>query len=244
MKKNNTLLSNNGPVVMTIAGSDSGAGAGIQADLKTISALDGYGTTVITALTAQNTMGVDGIFAVPIDFIEKQFLSITTDFDVNAVKTGMLHNNEVVNCVANLFISSKIDYLVVDPVMIATSGDKLITEETIDCLIKKLFPLATIITPNLKEAELILNIKINSIDEMINASKYLLEFGSEAVLLKGGHFNETNDNTKKIYDIFYSKKNVSPLVYTKPKINTKNLHGTGCTLSAALATFLSKEIGI
>jgi hydroxymethylpyrimidine/phosphomethylpyrimidine kinase len=237
----------NMPITMTIAGSDSGAGAGIQADLKTISALKGYGVSVITALTAQNTLGVDGIFPIPIDFIEKQFRSIINDFDVSAIKTGMLQDNSVINCIANLIKQSKIKNYVLDPVMVATSGDKLITDNTIDALTNKLFPLATIITPNILEAELLLNKKINSIENMKQCSVELLELGCEAVLLKGGHFNSVDDEidcSAKIFDVFVSKEFSTPVIYNKPKIITKNLHGTGCTLSAALATFLSQGYSI
>jgi hydroxymethylpyrimidine/phosphomethylpyrimidine kinase len=230
------------PIIMTIAGSDSGAGAGIQADLKTISATGGYGTSVITAITAQNTCGVSGIHSLPLEIIEKQFNAIISDFEVKSLKTGMLQNTEVINLIAELIKKNHLQNFVLDPVMVATSGDKLILEDTIQILTKNLFPLAKIITPNLDEAEIILNLKIKSIDEMKKAAMKLLDFGSEAVLLKGGHLNLEDANlNKKVYDILAISGQNSPILLTSDRIETKNTHGTGCTLSAAIATFLGLE---
>ena len=223
------------PVVMTIAGSDSGAGAGIQADLKTISALGGYGLTVITAITAQNTCGVIGIQPVSLDMIEKQLHALASDFPIYSMKTGMLHNVEVINLVANFINERQIRDFVLDPVMVATSGDKLILEDTTKALIEKLIPLARIITPNLDEAETILDKKITTIDELKKAAVDLLEFGSEAVWLKGGHLRIDD----KVYDVMVQKSNLVPILMTTERIETANIHGTGCTLSAALATFLA-----
>ena len=224
------------PIIMTLAGSDSGAGAGIQADIKTISALGGYGTNVITALTAQNTLKVDAIFPVPIEFIKKQFYSITADFNVNAIKTGMLIDANTINCVAELIKESNIKNYVLDPVMVATSGDKLVIDNTIDTIITKLIPLAKVITPNIPEAELLLNKKINSMEEMEFAAIELLKLGSNSVLLKGGHLQES-----KIIDVFVSKELDAPIIFHKNKIKTINTHGTGCTMSAAIATLLTQK---
>ena len=230
---------------MTIAGSDSGAGAGIQADLKTISALDCYGTSVVTAITAQNTCGVSGIHSIPPEMIEQQFMALISDFDINAIKTGMLQDVNTISTVAECIAESKIKNIVLDPVMVATSGDKLIFEDTILALISKLIPLAKVITPNLYEAEILLNRKINTLDEMKKAAYDLLDFNSKAVLLKGGHLpfdNDDNiiDSQQKIFDILVTVKQSSPIIFENTRIITNNVHGTGCTLSAAIATFLAK----
>jgi hydroxymethylpyrimidine/phosphomethylpyrimidine kinase len=233
---NNIRNNNFPPVIMTIAGSDSGAGAGIQADLKTISANNAYGVCVITAITAQNTMGLNGIHPIPIGMIENQFKTITDDFNVQSIKSGMLYSNEVIEIVANCISETNINNYVLDPVMIATSGDKLIKEKTLNTMTSKLFPLAKLITPNVSEAEKLVGYKINSIDEVKNAATELLDFGSYAVLIKGWEDNTENNIT----DVFI-EKNHNTQLFTKKKINTKNLHGTGCTLSAAIATYIAKE---
>ena len=235
------------PTVMTIAGSDSGAGAGIQADLKTISALGSslgiYGTTVITAITAQNTCGVSGIHSVPTVMIEQQFEAIVSDFKIQAIKTGMLQSVEIIDTVANCISESSIKNFVLDPVMVATSGDKLVFENTVQALTSKLFPLAKIITPNIPEAALLLNRGINTLEEMQQAAKDLLDFKSFAVLLKGGHLQLENSdqNNQKIFDILVTVEQTEPIIFENPRIITNNVHGTGCTLSAAIATFLAKE---
>jgi hydroxymethylpyrimidine/phosphomethylpyrimidine kinase len=228
------------PIVMTIAGSDSGAGAGIQADLKTVSALGGYCVTVITAITSQNTCGVNGIHPIPLEMIENQFDTLIKDFNISSVKTGMLQDVNVINLVAKCISKSKINNYVLDPVMIATSGDKLIFEDTIQAIINKLFPLSKVATPNLDEAELLLNKKINSLNELQNAAVELLSFGSEAVLLKGGHL----EIDAQVYDVLVTKNNPKPNVLATPRINTKNLHGSGCTLSSAIATYLANGYDI
>lgn len=225
--------------IMSIAGSDSGGGAGIQADLKTIAALGGYGTTVITALTAQNTLGVDGVLPVSPDFIESQFNAIAADFDVRAVKTGMLPNRDVVCCVAELLKRSNINHFVLDPVMVSTSGAALSTEGVLSALLFSLIPQATILTPNIYEAEALLGRSISTLEGATEAAIDLLSYGSEAVIIKGGHLELGNPG--EIIDVFISKGrgNGKPVHYIKPKIITENLHGTGCTLSAALATLLA-----
>ena len=224
------------PIIMTIGGSDCSAGAGIQADIKTITAIGGYATSVITALTAQNTKEVNAIYPVPENFIEKQFYSIASDFKINGIKTGMLYNNDTINCVAKLIKKSNIKNYVLDTVIVASSGKKLVTENTIDDIITKLFPLAKVITPNIPEAEMLLNKKLNSMKEMEIFAYELLKLGPESVLLKGGHLK-----TKKIIDVFVSKKLDNPIIFSKNKIKTTNTHGTGCTLSAALVTLMSQN---
>lgn len=235
-------LLNQPNIIMTIAGSDSGCGAGIQADMKTIAALQGYGVTVITAITAQNTCGVTAIHSVPVEIIEKQFFALYNDFEVKSVKTGMLQNVEVIDTVARCIAKSNIKNFVLDPVMVATSGDKLILDDTAQALAEKLFPLSTIITPNLDEAEILLDCKITSFEDMNNCAIELLKFGSKAVLLKGGHLLvDKNGENKIIYDILVSQDNPTPIVFENTRIFTDNVHGTGCTLSAAIATLLTKE---
>lgn len=230
--------------VMTIAGSDSGGGAGIQADLKTIAALGGYGTSVITALTAQNTLGVNGIFPVPTDFVGLQFDAILSDFNVKAIKTGMLLNSDIISYVAILIRDSGIKCFVLDPVMVATSGDKLSVGGVCQTLLTELIPLATIITPNIYEAELLLGRSIATLPVAEQAAKDLLGCGCRSVIVKGGHLH-LEDNPDEIVDIFAMKEgsNITTLCHKKSKIITNNLHGTGCTFSAALATLLASGYG-
>jgi hydroxymethylpyrimidine/phosphomethylpyrimidine kinase len=228
-------MKHNPSVCLSVAGSDSGAGAGIQADLKTMSALGTYGTSVIVALTAQNTLGVDAVLVVPPDFIEKQFTSVVSDFEVKAMKTGMLPNVETIKVVADCIRSANIKNYVLDPVMVATSGDNLALEETAAAIVKYLFPLAAIITPNIPEAETLLNRKISNENEMIRAANDLCDIGANAVLLKGGHLQDMNE----IADVFLSKNDLNPILHRKRYVQTQNTHGTGCTLSSAVASFLA-----
>ena len=229
------------PTVMTIAGSDSGAGAGIQADLKTISALGAYGTSVITAITAQNTCGVMGIHSIPLEMIEQQFLALTSDFNVASIKTGMLQGIDVIDMVSKCIVASKVENFVLDPVMIATSGDKLVFEDTVQALISKLFPLAKVITPNICEAEILLGRKITNFEEMKKAAFDLLSFNSHSVLLKGGHLQfDSAEKNQKIFDILVVREQTFPIIFENERISTNNIHGTGCSLSAAIATFLAK----
>lgn len=228
------------PKVLTIAGSDSGGGAGIQADLKTISATGCYGMTVITALTAQNTLGVTGIHDVPAEFIEKQGEAVLSDIGTDAVKIGMLHSAGTISAVKKLIEKYSLKNIVLDPVMVATSGDKLIKDETITILIRELFPLADVITPNIPEAEIILNKKINSREEMEPAAKELAKLCRRAVLLKGGHlFGD------KVYDYYVEKSAPDKIkIFENKKIDTKNTHGTGCTLSSAIASYLALNFNL
>ena len=226
------------PKVLTIAGSDSGGGAGIQADLKTYSALGCYGMSAITAITAQNTKGVQGIHAIPPLMIGQQIQSVLEDIGTDAIKIGMLHDEDTIYAVQqSLQINSqKWKWLVLDPVMVATSGDRLIKKEAESFLVERLFPMASVITPNLPEAELLLGRSIQSSSQMLQAAKDLLNLGSHSVFLKGGHLNE-----EELVDIFLSKNDSNPLVLRAPKIPTKNVHGTGCTLSSAIAAYLALE---
>jgi hydroxymethylpyrimidine/phosphomethylpyrimidine kinase len=221
------------PRVLTIAGSDSGGGAGIQADLKTFAALGCYGMSAITALTAQNTVGVQGIHAVPADFLKAQLQSVIEDIGVDAVKIGMLHDPAVVEVVAWAVQHYKLRNVVLDPVMVATSGDRLIAEPTIQVLVDVLFPLATVITPNLDEASLLLQRPIGSVDDLPSAAQALLAQGAHAVLLKGGHLPG-----EQVVDLL-ARPGQPDIELASPRIPSRNTHGTGCTLSSAIAANLA-----
>lgn len=222
------------PIALSIAGSDSSAGAGIQADIKTFAALGVYGCSVITALTAQNTQGVQAIFAVTPHFVTSQIESIFSDMTINAVKVGMLSDVGIVNAIARAIQQYSPKFLVVDTVMVATSGCVLLQQEAIDSLKSQLIPKATIITPNLPEAAILLGIKrAESLTDMIKTVESLMALGSKTVLLKGGHLagNEA-------IDLFYDGHTLHQLA--SPWINTRNTHGTGCTLSSAITALLAK----
>lgn len=221
------------PRVLSIAGSDSGGGAGIQADLKTFSALGCFGMTAISAITAQNTCGVTGIHGVPPDMLAGQIDAVASDIGVDAVKIGMLHDPEVVHVVAQAIKQYQWKHVVLDPVMVATSGDRLIAEETVSVLVKELFPLASLVTPNLDEASLLLGKPLHSEDQLETAAIDLLKLGTSAVLLKGGHLPGTN-----VVDVLIERDR--PCVrLTSPRIASRNTHGTGCTLSSAIACYLA-----
>ncbi len=221
------------PRVLSIAGSDSGGGAGIQADLKTFSALGCYGMTAITALTAQNTQGVRGIFGVPPEFLAAQIDAVIEDIGVDAVKIGMLHAPEIVRVVVQAIRKHKLQRVVLDPVMVATSGDRLIAEETVAVLVQELFPLATVITPNLDEAELLLGHKISGIAGLEPAAQELLALGAPNVLLKGGHLQG-----EEVVDLLLQPGR-EPVRLSSQRISSQNVHGTGCTLSSAIAAQLA-----
>lgn len=219
--------------VLSIAGSDSGGGAGIQADLKTIAALGCFGMTAITALTAQNTLGVRSIHAVPLDILRDQVDAVVEDIGVDAVKIGMLHSAATVREVAAALQRHHLGTVVLDPVMIATSGAVLIDDEAVDVLVRELFPLATVITPNLDEAGLLVKGTLRTETDMEQAARKLLEMGAPAVLLKGGHLaGET------VSDLLLARE-AAPLWLRAPRIATDNTHGTGCTLSSAIASHLA-----
>ena len=222
------------PIALTIAGSDSGGGAGIQADLKAFSALGAYGCSVITALTAQNTQGVQGIFDVTPEFIRAQIDSVFSDIDVKAVKIGMLSQASVIRTVAETLKENGVELLVVDPVMVATSGDKLLQDDAINTLKEHLIPQATVITPNLPEAAVLLDSPVpETVEEMEAMVEPLLALGSQSVLIKGGHLGGAES-----IDLFHDGKTLHRL--TAPRTPTENTHGTGCTLSSAITALLAQ----
>lgn len=223
-------------IAMTIAGSDSSGGAGIQADLKTFHAFGVYGTSVITALTAQNTRGVTGIHVVPPVFISAQFDAVTADLSVSAIKTGMLGDAATVGAVARLLKTQHRVPIVVDPVMVASSGDVLLAPDAIDAVKGQLIPVADLITPNLAEAAALLMTEIaQSLDDQIGQAKRLLDLGAAAVLVKGGH---GPDNGADAVDVLASHHGVQ--IFRTRRIATHNTHGTGCTLSAGIAAGLAR----
>ncbi|SDZ76806.1 bifunctional hydroxymethylpyrimidine kinase/phosphomethylpyrimidine kinase [Acidovorax soli] len=220
--------------VLSIAGSDSGGGAGIQADLKTFSALGCYGMTAITAITAQNTLGVTDIHGVPPDMLRAQIDAVAQDIGVDAVKIGMLASPEVVRVVAQAIRTHRLPHVVLDPVMVATSGDRLIASETVQVLVNELFPLAEVVTPNLDEAALLLGRAIDGIDTLEDAAQDLLGLGAPAVLLKGGHLKG-----ERVVDLLATQAGQRKRLESA-RIATHNGHGTGCTLSSAMAAFLAQ----
>ena len=224
--------------VLTIAGSDSGGGAGIQADLKTFAALGCYGMSAITALTAQNTRGVTGIHGVPPAFLKAQIQAVVEDIGVDAVKLGMLHAPEVVEVVAWAIDHYKLPHVVLDPVMVATSGDRLIAAETVQGLVRELFPRAVVVTPNLDEAALLIDHPIDGIGALDAAADELLALGARAVLLKGGHL-PGDEVVDVLAEAGGARRRLS-----SARIACRNLHGTGCTLSSAIAAHLALGHGL
>lgn len=226
------------PIALTIAGSDSGGGAGIQADLKTFSALGVYGASVITALTAQNTKGVTGIHDVPADFITAQMDAVFSDLDVQAVKIGMVARREAIDAIVAGLDRWSPKHVVFDPVMVATSGDRLLSSDAVDALRSKLFPRAHLITPNLPEAAALLNESVASSEQDIEQQgRRLLAFGCPAVLIKGGH-GQGPESTDYLIDAN------TVIRLAAPRILTSNTHGTGCSLSSAVAAGLAKGFGL
>lgn len=221
------------PIAVTIAGSDSSGGAGIQADLKTFSALGVYGASVVTALTAQNTRGVHGVHDVPAEFVARQMDSVFGDLNVRAVKIGMLSRPETIAAVADGLARHRAGPVVLDPVMVATSGDRLLAPEAVDALRRMLLPLALVVTPNLPEAAALLDEPVaRSEDEMAAQGRRILAFGSAAVLIKGGH----GEGAESV-DLLVEAAGVTRLA--SPRVATRNTHGTGCTLSSAVAAGLA-----
>ena len=218
--------------ILIIAGSDSSGGAGIQADIKTVTALGGYAMTAITAVTIQNTKGVSGVIPIKPKVIGKQILFTCKDIKPNTIKIGMLHSSQVIKCVVNALKKVKNSKIILDPVMVAKGGAKLINQSAIKTLKDELIRKAYLITPNIPEAEVLTKTKIKSLEDMIRAAKILLKFGVKNVLLKGGH-----RKSKYMQDILINKKEIK--IFKNKKIKTRNTHGTGCTLSSAIATFLS-----
>jgi hydroxymethylpyrimidine/phosphomethylpyrimidine kinase len=220
--------------VLIIAGSDSSGGAGIQADIKTVTALGSYAMTAVTAVTAQNTKGVKSIVSISSKNLLKQLTMVLDDVGANGVKIGMLHNTDLIKCVFKVLKKYKLKNIILDPVMIAKGGARLVNKNSIKYLKKLLLPLCDVITPNIPEAEVLTEKSICNKEDMINAAKKIINMGAKNVLLKGGHLKN-----KMIFDILVSKKKIK--IFQKRKINTRHTHGTGCTLSSALATCLSQK---
>lgn len=221
------------PVVMTVAGSDSGGGAGVQADLKTFSALGVYGTSAMTCLTAQNPSRVAGIFAVPTEFVTQQIVTICEGFPVQAAKTGMLYSAEIIRAVAQADISQGIPILVVDPVMVAASGARLLQADAIEAMRNDLLPQARVLTPNLHEAEILCGHSISNVEELRSAAREIGDAFDVACVAKGG-----NLGGDEVYDILYDEGEET--VFTGPRIHVRQSHGAGCSFSAALTAFLAK----
>ena len=224
------------PKAMTIAGSDSGGGAGIQADLKTFAALGVYGTSVLTAITAQNTLGVTAVHEVPIDLVAAQIDAVLTDIGAGAVKTGMLASNSIIECVASKLEQHPVSWLVVDPVMVAKSGDPLLRDDAVDTLRVRLVPLASVITPNIPEAETLTGFKITTDAEVRRAAKEIIAMGAKSVVVKGGH------REGPATDLFYDGCCFQE--FSAPRIETPNTHGTGCTFASAIAAGLARNMSV
>ncbi|MDQ7917055.1 bifunctional hydroxymethylpyrimidine kinase/phosphomethylpyrimidine kinase [Mesonia sp. MT50] len=222
------------PSVLTIAGFDGSGGAGIQADIKTISALGCYATSVLTALPIQNTTGVKSIFSIPEEIVEKQLQTILEDIFPDAVKIGMVHTPKLVEIMVGKLKEFPPLAIVFDPVMVATSGHQLIENNTIQTIIKQLFPLADVITPNLDEAEILAGMNIETVKEMKIAGKKIMQLGCKSVLLKGGHLK-----TKQLTSLYFLPDG-SIESFEFPKYETNNTHGSGCTLSSAIASYLAQ----
>ena len=221
--------------ILIVAGSDSSGGAGIQADIKTVTSLGSYAMTAITAVTSQNTTGVISIATIPGKEISKQIEFTSKDIRPDAIKIGMLHSVQVIESVFKSINKIKVSKIILDPVMIAKGGTKLTDKKTIKFLKSKLIKKASLVTPNIPEAEILTGKKIKNVSDMIDAANMILKLGTNNVLIKGGHLN-----SKIMYDIFLNENEVS--IFKNKKINTKNTHGTGCTMSSAIATSLAQNM--
>jgi hydroxymethylpyrimidine/phosphomethylpyrimidine kinase len=221
--------------VLTIAGSDSGGGAGIQADIKTISAMGCYATSAITAVTVQNTLGVTAVHPVPLDILEGQIDAVLSDIGTDAIKIGMLYSLEVVNIVANMIEKYQVKNIVVDPVMVSTSGHRLIEENAIEVIQNRLMSLSRVITPNIPEAEILAGYKIEGEKDFEKVARLLSHNSGVSVLLKAGHLNG-----KYLVDYFYNAEDNTITKLPSRRIETPNTHGTGCTLSSALAAAIAR----
>lgn len=227
--------------VLTIAGSDSCCGAGVQADLKVVNALGAYGTCAITAITSQNSLGVSSVFNVPASVVGQQIEAVISDMGSDSLKTGMLVNEEVVEVVCYMFRKHSLKNLVVDPVITSHKGERLLSEEGVRRLVSGLIPLSSLITPNIPETEILTDRKIKSLSDIKEASIVLYEHGASNVLIKGGHaMNHGNDNDTngEVVDLFYDGKEFQ--YFREKRVDTDNVHGTGCMYSAAIATELAK----
>jgi len=221
--------------VLTIAGSDSGGGAGIQADLKTFAALECYGASAITALTAQNTLGVSAIHPVPPDFAAAQIAAVLEDIGADAVKIGMLYSAQLIRAVAEQLRQYAARNIVLDPVMVAQSGDRLLEDDAVGAIRDYLMPLSNVVTPNIPEAEVLVGRRIRSLEDMQAAAQDLGRYGSEAVLLKGGHLEESDSS-----DLLHLCRENRFVTLAAERVSSRNTHGTGCTLSAAIAAYLAR----
>ncbi len=224
------------PRAMTIAGSDSGGGAGVQADLKTFAALGVYGTSVLTAITAQNTLRVTDVLELPTSLIESQFEAVVSDIGADAVKTGMLSSSAIIETVATKIQEHGLKNLVVDPVMVAKSGDRLLREDAIEALRTHLIPLASVVTPNVPEAEALAGRSIENLDDARGAAREIVDMGAKTAVVKGGHLNGPPT------DILFDGKEYR--AYDAPRIETANTHGTGCTFASATAAGLAKGLSV
>ena len=218
--------------ILIIAGSDSSGGAGIQADIKTATCLGVYAMTALTAVTVQNTKTVKSILSIPENEIYNQIIFTSKDIKPDAIKIGMLHSSKIINKVIKSLDKIRIKKIILDPVMVAKGGSKLINDKAIQCMKKKLFKKVNLITPNLPEAEILTGVKISTKEDMIFAANKLIKLGVPNVLIKGGHFK-----SKKVYDIFVSRNDIK--IFSSHRYNTKNTHGTGCSLSTAITSFFS-----
>ena len=221
--------------VLSIAGSDSGGGAGIQADIKTISAMGCYATSAITAITVQNTLGVQAVHPVPVDILESQIDAVLSDIGTDAIKIGMLHSAEAANIVANMIAKYRINNVVLDPVMVSTSGHRLIEENAIEVIQNRLMSLSRVITPNIPEAEILAGYKIEGEKDFEKVARLLSHNSGVSVLLKAGHLNG-----KYLVDYFYNAEDNTITKLPSRRIETPNTHGTGCTLSSALAAAIAR----
>ena len=227
------------PVVLTIAGSDSGGGAGIQADIKAISATGSYAASAITAVTVQNTLGVEDVHPVPVPVISAQIAAVLSDIGADAVKIGMLHSAEVVNAVKEQLLRFGVTNIVLDPVMVSTSGHRLIEESAVKVLSEELVPMARVITPNVPEAEIFAGNRITSQTDLPRIARALSCGGRVSVLMKAGHLSDD-----KLVDIFYNAEADTILELPSRRLHTPNTHGTGCTLSSAFASFLARGFAL
>lgn len=223
--------------VLTIAGSDSCCGAGVQADLKAINALGAYGTCAITAITAQNSLGVSSVFNVPASVVGQQVEAVVSDVGTDSLKTGMLVSKEVVGVVCNIFRKYSLKNLVVDPVITSHKGKRLLSEEGVRRLVSDLIPLSCLVTPNIPEAEILTGRKIKSLSDVKDAASALFGQGASNILIKGGHAMNHEDG--EIIDLFYDGKEFQ--CFMEKRVDTDNVHGTGCMYSAAIATGLAKK---
>ena len=243
------------PKAMTIAGSDSGGGAGIQADLKTFAALGVYGASTLTAITAQNTVRVSAVHEIPTDVITAQIDAVLSDIGADAVKTGMLSSSAIIECVVEAMKKHGIQQLVVDPVMVAKSGDSLLREDAVDCLRTRLLPLAAVVTPNIPEAEALTGTKIVSDADVRRAAESIVAMGARSVVVKGGH--REGPATDQIYDGTANREFTAPRFDTDvlvtadgaerfegPRIDTTHTHGTGCTFASAVAAGLARGMAV